>query len=81
MTHAPTTLGDAAVGVLNAASPDDKGALGRAAVAAWRAHPIHGQAQADGKAGIFAEFRLRVAEVVREITLDESGVREARELK
>ena len=47
------------------------------AVAGWRAHPIHAQAQADGKTGIFAEFRLRVAEVTREITLNEAGEREA----
>ena len=36
MSHVPATLGDAAVGVLNAASLDEKLALGKAAVAAWR---------------------------------------------
>jgi len=51
------------------------------AVAGWRAHPIHAQAQAAGKSGIFAEFRLRVAEVTREIILNEAGEREARDLK
>lgn len=50
------------------------------AVAGWRAHPIHAQAQAAGKSGIFAEFRLRVAEVTREITLNEAGERDARDL-
>lgn len=50
------------------------------AVAGWRTHPIHAQAQAAGKSGIFAEFRLRVAEVTREIILSETGEREARDL-
>ena len=50
------------------------------AVEAWRSHPLHGEAQAAGKSGIFAEFRLRVAEVKREITIDEDGTREARDL-
>lgn len=49
------------------------------AVAGWRAHPIHAQAQSAGKSGIFAEFRLRVAEVKKEITLNEAGEREARD--
>lgn len=48
------------------------------AVAGWRAHPMHGQAQAAGKSGIFAEFRLRVAEVAHEITLNEDGERQER---
>ena len=50
------------------------------AVAAWRDNPTHGQAQAAGKTGIFSEFRLRVAEVKREITLDDDGNRTARDL-
>lgn len=50
------------------------------AVAAWRANPLHGQAQAAGKTGIFSEFRLRVAEVKREITLDDDGNRTARDM-
>jgi len=41
------------------------------AVAAWRAHAGHQQAQARGKAGIFADFRIRVAEVMRDYTLDD----------
>ena len=49
------------------------------AVQAWRAHPLHAQAQAAGKSGIFAEFRLRVAEVTHEITLNEVGDREGRD--
>ncbi len=36
-----------------------------AAVAAWRRGPQHRQAQVDGRAGIFASYRLRVAEVTR----------------
>jgi heme-degrading monooxygenase HmoA len=50
-----------------------------AAVRAWRAHPDHSMAQAEGRARIFSEFRLRVAEVVREITLSEAGERTLRE--
>lgn len=49
------------------------------AVANWRAHPLHAQAQAAGKSGIFAEFRLRVAEVIKEITLNDAGERETRD--
>ncbi len=37
-----------------------------AAVAAWRAHAEHQAAQARGKAEIFARYRIRVAEVVRD---------------
>lgn len=40
-----------------------------AAVAAWREHARHRLAQAKGKAEIFADFRIRVAEVVRDYTL------------
>ncbi|MAG98330.1 MAG: antibiotic biosynthesis monooxygenase [Rhodospirillaceae bacterium] len=36
------------------------------AVAAWREHAGHGEAQALGKAEFFADFRIRVAEVVRD---------------
>jgi len=45
-----------------------------AAVRAWREHAGHEAAQARGKAGIFADFRIRVAEVVRDYTLaDRTG--------
>lgn len=40
-----------------------------AAVEAWRAHAGHRAAQAKGKDEIFADFRIRVAEVVRDYTL------------
>ena len=37
-----------------------------AAVAAWREQAEHRVVQAEGKASIFARFRIRVAEVVRD---------------
>ncbi len=37
-----------------------------AAVTAWREHMSHRAAQAKGRAGIFQDYRLRVAEVVRD---------------
>ncbi len=37
-----------------------------AAVAAWREHPDHRAAQDKGRGGIFRDYRLRVAEVVRD---------------
>ncbi len=37
-----------------------------AAVARWRSHEEHHQAQIKGRAGIFADYRLRVAEVLRD---------------
>jgi len=42
-----------------------------AAVAAWRALPEHRKAQAAGRGGIFAGYRLRVASVVRDYGLTE----------
>ncbi len=36
------------------------------AVKAWREHAEHRMAQARGKGGIFADYRLRVAEVLRD---------------
>jgi heme-degrading monooxygenase HmoA len=41
-----------------------------AAVAAWRALPEHRRAQAAGRGGIFAGYRLRVASVIRDYGLD-----------
>lgn len=41
----------------------------QAAVAAWRQHLRHLEAQKRGKAEIFADFRISVAEVVRDYTL------------
>jgi heme-degrading monooxygenase HmoA len=37
-----------------------------AAVRAWRLHPDHREAQALGRSEIFQDYRLRVAEVVRD---------------
>jgi heme-degrading monooxygenase HmoA len=39
------------------------------AVAAWKAHAGHALAQEQGKREIFADFRISVAEVVRQYTL------------
>ncbi len=39
------------------------------AVAAWRGHAVHRLAQARGKEEIFADFRIRVATVMRDYTL------------
>jgi heme-degrading monooxygenase HmoA len=41
-----------------------------AAVGAWRTHDKHRATQAAGRAGIFADYRLRVATVVRDYGLD-----------
>jgi heme-degrading monooxygenase HmoA len=41
-----------------------------AAVAAWREFDSHRQAQALGRSRIFADYRLRIAEVVRDYGLD-----------
>ncbi len=40
-----------------------------AAVAAWRGQAEHGLAQARGKSEIFADFRIRVASVMRDYSL------------
>jgi heme-degrading monooxygenase HmoA len=40
-----------------------------AAVAVWRAQSEHRVAQARGRSGLFADYRLRVAEVVRDYGL------------
>jgi heme-degrading monooxygenase HmoA len=45
-----------------------------AALAAWRNHAGHRRAQAKGRAGIFQDYRLRIAGVVRDY-----GMRERRE--
>ena len=36
------------------------------AIGKWRRHLDHRKAQAAGKAGMFADYRLRIAEVVRD---------------
>ncbi len=41
----------------------------RAAVEAWYRHPKHGTAQAEGRSGVFRDYRIRVAEVFRDYTL------------
>ena len=43
------------------------------AVRSWREHAEHRVAQAQGKNMIIADFRIRVAEVVRDYTLADSG--------
>ncbi|RAK52046.1 antibiotic biosynthesis monooxygenase family protein [Phenylobacterium deserti] len=40
-----------------------------AAVAAWRNLPAHRTAQAAGRSGVFAGYRLRVAQVIRDYGL------------
>jgi heme-degrading monooxygenase HmoA len=42
-----------------------------AAVAVWRNRPGHRATQVKGRAGVFADYRLRVAEVVRDYGLDD----------
>jgi heme-degrading monooxygenase HmoA len=41
-----------------------------AAVAAWRRLEPHRAAQARGRAGVFADYRLRVATVIRDYGMD-----------
>lgn len=42
-----------------------------AAVAAWRNRPRHRATQARGRDGVFANYRLRVAQVLRDYGLNE----------
>ncbi|MCZ4320661.1 antibiotic biosynthesis monooxygenase family protein [Pseudomonas anguilliseptica] len=42
-----------------------------AAVKRWRTLAVHRHAQAAGRGGVFADYRLRVAEVVRDYGLHE----------
>lgn len=42
-----------------------------AAILAWRNIEAHRQAQADGRGGIFAGYRLRIAHVVRDYGLSD----------
>jgi heme-degrading monooxygenase HmoA len=42
-----------------------------AAVAAWRRHDQHREAQRAGRSGIFRNYRLRVAAVLRDYGMDE----------
>jgi heme-degrading monooxygenase HmoA len=41
-----------------------------AAVAAWRNRPAHRATQAKGRSGVFADYRLRVAQVLRDYGLN-----------
>ena len=43
------------------------------AVRAWRNEIHHRESQAAGRSGIFAEYRLRIAAVVRDYGLNERG--------
>jgi len=45
------------------------------AVKTWREHAEHRLAQARGKKEIFADFRIRVAEVVRDYSLADSELK------
>jgi heme-degrading monooxygenase HmoA len=42
-----------------------------ASVAKWRNVQLHRKAQAKGRAGIFQSYRLRVAGVLRDYTMDD----------
>jgi heme-degrading monooxygenase HmoA len=42
-------------------------------VARWRSHEAHRKTQAAGRAGVFADYRLRVAGVDRDYTMHERG--------
>jgi heme-degrading monooxygenase HmoA len=42
-----------------------------AAVAAWRNHERHRATQAAGRGGVFAEYRLRVAAVLRDYGMED----------
>ena len=44
-----------------------------AAVAAWRATEEHRAAQTKGRAGVFSDYRLRVASVIRDYGMEERG--------
>lgn len=44
-----------------------------AAVQAWRQQAEHRAGQAEGRAGVFADYRIRVAQVLRDYTLSERG--------
>ena len=37
-----------------------------AALTTWRAHSAHRSAQGEGRHGVFADYRLRVADVIRD---------------
>jgi heme-degrading monooxygenase HmoA len=43
------------------------------AVRKWRTLQKHREAQKKGRGGIFASYRLRVAQVMRDYTMDERG--------
>src|SRR5437868_9871462 len=42
-----------------------------AAVARWRSHAQHRKAQRAGRTGIFRDYRLRIAEIVRDYSMDQ----------
>lgn len=44
-----------------------------AAVRAWRSLPSHRAAQSQGRSGIFRDYRLRVAGVIRDYGMNERG--------
>lgn len=50
-----------------------------AAVNAWRQNLKHQEAQDEGRASIFSHYRLRVAEVIRDYTVETSPHRKKKE--
>lgn len=44
-----------------------------AAVSRWRQHMAHRSAQAAGRGGVFQDYRLRVASLIRDYGLEERG--------
>ncbi len=40
-------------------------------VRAWRTHALHRTSQGEGRSGVFADYRLRVAGVIRDYGLNE----------
>ncbi len=43
------------------------------AVRAWRRHALHREGQREGRASVFDDYRIRVAEVVRDYGMRERG--------
>lgn len=44
-----------------------------AAVAQWRNTAVHRATQAEGRAGVFSDYRLRIAEIVRDYGMTDRG--------
>ena len=61
-----TQLGTRIGALLALVRPLLEGPRDEAAVAGWRNHPEHRLAQAAGRGGLFADYRLRVVSVIRD---------------